>query len=133
MAEAISPEGLVGTWMLVEATAVDGEGRPIRPPYGPQPMGRLVLTAAGRMMAVLCDGRTTVPDGETRAYSSYCGNYRIENGCLITTIDAAALPERIGSEEVRKLDMRGTRLVLIPPRRKNGEQREIFWERCGPA
>lgn len=129
----IDPADLVGTWMLVEANAVDGDGTAIRPPYGPQPMGRLVLTAGGRMMAVLCDGRAAVPDGETRAYSSYCGNYRIEDGCLVTTVDAAALAGRLGSKEVRRLDMRGGRLVLIPPRRKDGEQRELFWERCGPA
>ena len=133
MTSAFDPSDLVGTWMLVEAVAVDADGRPLRPPYGPEPMGRLVLAAGGRMMAVLCDGRKTVPEGETRAYSSYCGNYRIEDGRLITKLDAASLPGRIGSEEVRRLDMRGGRLVLIPPRRKDGEQREIVWERCGPA
>ena len=59
-----------------------------RPPYGPEPMGRLVLTGAGRMMAVLCDGRTSIPEGEKRVYSSYCGNYRVETDTLTTIVDA---------------------------------------------
>ena len=133
MSNDFSIETLAGTWMLVEATAIDAGGKPIRPPYGPLPMGRLVLTPTGRMMAVLCDGRSLTPSGETRAYASYCGNYRIENGALITTIDAAALPERIGRDEVRKLSWRDDRLVLSPPRRSDGEQRELIWARCGPA
>ena len=129
----IDPADLVGTWMLVEANAVDGDGNPLRSPYGPQPMGRLVLTAGGRMMAVLCDGRPAMPEGEARAFASYCGNYRIEDGCLVTTVDASAPPGRLGGQEVRRLTRRGTQLVLTPPRRKDGEQRELFWERCGPA
>jgi hypothetical protein len=121
-----------GTWRLVEANAVSREGVEIRRPYGPAPMGRLVLTQSGRMMAVICDGRPAVPDGEVRAYASYCGNYVVEDGRLITTIDAAAISERIGDREVRKLELRSGRLVLIPPRRQDGEQREIIWERDGP-
>ena len=75
-------------------------------------MGRLALTGAGRMMAVLCDGRTSMPEGEKRVYSSYCGNYRVEADTLTTTVDAAAVVERIGSKQVRKLELRDGRLVL---------------------
>jgi hypothetical protein len=96
-------------------------------------MGRLVLTSAGRMMAVLCDGRMSVPAGETRAYSSYCGNFTVENNTLTTTVDAAAIPERIGSREVRTLEFRDGHLVLIPPRRADGEQRELYWQLETPA
>jgi hypothetical protein len=95
-------------------------------------MGRLVLDAAGRMMAVLCDGRPTMPAGETRAYGSYCGNYRVENNTLITTVDAAAIAERIGGQQIRTLAFRDGLLVLIPPRQPNGEQRELFWQHDGP-
>lgn len=131
--EAIKPEQLYGTWRLVTATAVDAAGQAIRPPYGPIPMGRLVLNRDGRMMAVICDGRNILPEGEKRAYASYCGNYRVEKDRLITTVDAALIPERVGGEQVRRLDWRNGQLVLIPPRRADGEQREIFWELNGPA
>jgi hypothetical protein len=116
----------------MRSTAVDANGKTLPPPYGPSPMGRLVLNQDGRMMAVLCDGRSSLPEGEKRAYTSYCGNFRIEDNRLITTVDAAALTERIGSQQVRELEMRGTQLVLIPRRRPDGSQRELFWELDGP-
>jgi Lipocalin-like domain len=129
----VTPERLCGTWRLVSATAVGADGRSIRPPYGPSPMGSLVLNEAGRLMAVLCDGRTVMPEGKRRAYASYCGNYRIEAGRLITIVDAAAPPVRAGGAEIRTWELRDGRLVLMSPRRANGEQRELVWELCGPA
>ena len=129
--EQTTIEELYGTWRLVRATAVDADGRPLPAPYGPLPMGRLVLNRDGRMMAVLCDGRTALPEGETRAYASYCGNFRIQDDHLITTVDAAALTERIGGEQLRRVEFRGEQLVLIPPRRRDGAQRELFWELDG--
>jgi hypothetical protein len=131
--ETIRPEQVYGTWRLVASSAVDAAGRTVAPPYGPKPMGRLVLNEEGRMMAVLVDGRPRLPEGEARIYGSYCGNYRLEGNTLITTVDAAAIGERLGGEQVRKVEFRNGQLVLIPPRRANGEQREIFWEREGPA
>jgi Lipocalin-like domain len=131
--ETIEPEQLYGTWRLVASSAVDAKGHRIRPPYGPTPMGRLVLNEAGRMMAVLCDGRPSIPEGEKRAYGSYCGHFKVENNTLITTVDAAALGNRIGGQQIRKLEFRDGYLVVIPPRRSDGEQRELFWQREGPA
>lgn len=124
---------LHGTWRLVRAIARDAHGREVMLPYGPQPMGRVVLSADGRMMAVLCDGRPNLPPGAERAYASYCGNYRVEDGRLITRVDASNLPERLGGEEVREVEWRGDALVLRPPRRADGTQRELTWERDGPA
>ena len=86
----IEPEQLHGTWRLVASTAVNGAGKTMPPPNGPMPMGRLVLTPEGRMMAVLCDGRPALPPGEARSCGSYCGNYRVETDALITTVYAAA-------------------------------------------
>ena len=133
MSEPIKREQLIGTWRLVSAKAVNSRGEPLRPPYGPAPMGRLVLTASGRMMAVLCDGRSSIPDGEERAYSSYCGNFQVEGNTLTTTVDAEAIASRIGGKEVRRLEFRDGSLVLTPPRRPDGEQRELFWQLDGPA
>ncbi len=124
---------ICGTWRLQSATAVDAAGRALRPPYGPSPMGRLILSPAGRMMVVICDGRASIPDGEKRSYSSYCGNFRVDGDTLLTHVDAAALAERIGGQQVRKFAFRNGNLVLIPPRRPNGEQRELVWTLDGPA
>jgi Lipocalin-like domain len=85
------------------------------------------------MMAVLCDGRTTMPPGEKRSYSSYCGNYRVENNTLITAVDAASEPSRIGGEQRRGLEMRDGRLILTFRSEADGDQLELFWEPNGPA
>lgn len=129
--DSIRPEDLHGTWRLVSAIAADEGGRALPPPYGPKPMGRLALDASGRMMAVLCDGRPSMPDGEVRAYSSYCGNYTVNGLMLVTHVDAASDPSRVGSVQSRRLEMRDGRLVLLPPRRSDGAQRQLVWERVG--
>jgi hypothetical protein len=64
---------IVGTWKLVGAKARDRDGKPLPTPYGGKGMGRVALTADGRMMAVVCDGRPELPAGTIRGYSSYCG------------------------------------------------------------
>lgn len=130
-AAPISLESLYGTWRLVRAECIDAEGRPIPSAWGPKPDGRLALDRSGRMMAVLCDGRASIPEGETRAYSSYCGNFVVEDNVLTTTVDAAAIASRIGGKEVRRLEMRDGFLILKPPPRADGERRELYWERVG--
>ena len=64
-------------------------------------MGRVVLQDNGRMMAVVCDGATELPVGAKREYSSYCGNYTFDGKTLITKVDAASDPSRVGSDQVR--------------------------------
>jgi hypothetical protein len=122
---------IVGTWRLVAATAHDANGQPLLPPYGGKGMGRIVFSADGRMMSVVCDGRPELPSGVSREYSSYCGNYAFDGTRLITKVDAASDPTRIGSEQVRDVRFDGDRMALRPPprRSKDGiEQREITWE-----
>ena len=53
------------------------------------------------MMSVVCDGRKELPGGGSREYSSYCGNYTYDGEKLVTRVDAASDPSRIGSDQVR--------------------------------
>lgn len=122
-----------GTWRLISATAVDADGKPIRDPYGPTPIGRIVLHESGRMMVMVCDGRLAMPDGQKRLHQFYGGNYRIEGDRLITDVDVAIMTERIGGQQVRKFEFDGSDLVLYPPRRPDGEQRKLVWRLDGPA
>jgi hypothetical protein len=95
-------------------------------------MGRVVFTADRRMMAVLCDGRPDLPPGVARDYSSYCGNYTFDGSRLVTRVDAALDPSRVGSDQVRDVRFEGDRMILRPPPRRTSagvEQREITWER----
>lgn len=123
---------VTGTWRLVRAVSRDGNGRELPEPYGGHGMGRVVLDKGGRMMAVLCDGRCSIPDGGVREYNSYCGNYTFDGKQLVTRVDAASDPSRIGSDQVRDVRFAGELMVLRPPPRTyNGpiEQRELYWEK----
>lgn len=52
------------------------------------------------MMSVVCDGRKELPAEVSREYSSYCGNYTYDGEKLVTRVDAASDPSRIGSDQV---------------------------------
>jgi hypothetical protein len=131
-ARAVLPS-LVGTWKVVDATSHDPDGKPMPKPYGPSGMGLVTFDGKGRMMAVLCDGRPMLPDGVTRDYSSYCGNYTFDGTTLVTRVDASASARiAIGSNQVRKVRFEGKRMVLTPPPvMLDGvlQHRDIYWER----
>ncbi len=123
---------IVGTWKLARATARNAAGAALPSPYGPNAMGRVTFTADGRMMSVVCDGRPELPAGAARDYSSYCGSYTFDGSRLVTRVDAASDPSRIGSDQARGVRFEGERMILSPPpRRTDGgeEHREIYWER----
>src|SRR3546814_10419262 len=71
---------IVGTWRLVETEARDPDGSPLPDryaPYGQRPMGIVTFTADGRMMAVLCDGRSEEHTSELQSlmrisYAVFC-------------------------------------------------------------
>jgi hypothetical protein len=123
---------IVGIWKLLNATSHDVAGTARPSPYGGKALGRVTFTAEGRMMSVVCDGRKELPAGASREYSSYCGNYTYDGEKLVTRVDAASDPSRIGSDQVRGVRFEGENMVLIPPPRRIGEteeHREITWER----
>ena len=123
---------IIGTWKLAVAAAKDENGNPMPDPYGGKPMGRVMFGADGRMMAVTCDGRSDLPPGATREYSSYCGTYTFDGTTLVTRVDAASDPSRIGGDQVRGVRIEAERIVLLPPPRQTeaGEQhRELTWEK----
>lgn len=122
-----------GTWMLVKATATDGDGKAIADPYGGAPIGRLMLTREGRMAAVTVDGRAEVPEGTPRDFSAYSGNYTFDGKTLITRVFSASDQARLGGEQVRDVRFEGKYMVLRPPLRSYSgrppERRELWWEK----
>ena len=125
-------KGLVGVWRLVSTRATDPAGRQVGVPFGPRGMGLVTLTSDGRMMAVLVDGRASLPEGTPRQYSSYCGNYTFDGRTLTTIVDANCDPARFTAPQVRKVRFHGERMILTPPPAKvDGVEvtRELTWER----
>ncbi|MEM7751586.1 MAG: lipocalin-like domain-containing protein [Pseudomonadota bacterium] len=124
---------IIGTWRLLRGSAVDADGTALPPPYGgDKAMGRVTFNADGRMMAVLCDGRAQLPEGEVREYTSYCGNYTFDGQQLVTRVDAASDADRMGTDQVRDVHFEGELMVLRPPMKPYGDkmqQREIVWEK----
>ena len=126
---------IVGTWKLAHAAARAAAGAPLPAPYAGSGIGRVTFTAEGRMMSVVCDGRPQLPAGDRREYSSYCGNYTFDGSRLVTRVDAASDPSRIGGDQVRGVRFEEDRMILSPPPRGAGETaeyREITWERIAP-
>src|SRR5262245_56847720 len=123
---------IVGTWRLKSTMGRDDSGKAMPPPYGPAAMGLVVFAADGRMMAVLCDGRAALPDGEPRQFMSYAGNYTFDGATLSTRVDASSDASRVGGDQVRTVRFERGRMVLAPPRRMFAgamQRQELTWER----
>ena len=127
----LSASDLVGVWRLLGGSIVDDTGAHRGVPYGPQGRGLLSLSAEGRMMAVLVDGRPAEEGGE-REYASYCGTYTFDGSVLTTTTYASSDPARFTPPQRRRVRLDGDRLILVPPVVEAGERRltrELVWER----
>ncbi|HEX4892630.1 MAG TPA: lipocalin-like domain-containing protein [Hyphomicrobiaceae bacterium] len=130
-------KSIVGTWRLVKGYATAPDGTALPPPYGGEKgMGRVTFNADGRMMAVLCDGRSEMPAGMAREYNSYCGNYTFDGKRLVTKVDACSDPARLSSDQIRDVRFEGDFMILRPPVRDIGgkaTQRELWWEKISDA
>ena len=123
---------IIGTWRLRSTKAVDDDGKALPPPLGPTPNGVACFQADGRMYSVICDGRTSLPEGAERVFVSYTGNYTFDGDTLSTRVDAASDADRIGGDQVRKVRFENGGMVLAPPRRlfaKVMQHQELFWAR----
>ena len=124
---------IVGTWRLVRAEAFDANGMRRPAPYGGAPIGRVMFTSGGRMMAMTGDGRQEVPAGQIREYNTYAGTYTLNGERLITRVDSCSNPAYMGTEQVREVGDEGGLMVLRPPVRahagRSPEQRVLYWGR----
>ncbi|HEU0199845.1 MAG TPA: lipocalin-like domain-containing protein [Burkholderiaceae bacterium] len=109
---------VVGNWKLVsfEIEFQDtGERWAI---FGKRPVGFLVFTAEGRMMAHLEAERRAVPrsfEERVAAYETliaYSGKYRQEHDRVTVRIDAASDAAWLGSEQTRYYRLDGDRLLV---------------------
>jgi hypothetical protein len=104
---------LVGSWALTSAQFEFSGGEEAFEMYGPNPSGRVIFGAAGRMMVLITPagggGQATTPGG----LMAYSGRFEIGEGRLVTQVDVASLPAWVGTEQVRRFGLEGDVLSLF--------------------
>ena len=117
---------LVGSWKLISFHSQDSSGR-IAYPFGKDARGRLIYEPDGRMAVQLMDSnrprfRSDDPlatsEAELRAafggYAAYYGTYSAnqDEQTIVHHIEAALLPNWVGTDERRHFEFDGKLLTL---------------------
>src|SRR5262249_1450689 len=96
---------IVGTWNLVSVVYEDQETKGRTPVYGEHPRGRQIATADGLWLAlVTAEGRPVPKTDDERAQAlrsmiAYTGRYRVEDGKVITKVEAAWNEAWVGADQ----------------------------------
>ena len=91
------------------------------PVYGEHPNGVQIATPQGRWLALMtADGRTIPTSDTDRAQAlktmiAYTGRYRVENGQVITKVEAAWNEAWVGGEQVSNIRFESDRLYIESP------------------
>jgi hypothetical protein len=112
---------IVGTWALVSVVYEDIASKERTPVYGEHPRGIQIATPEGRWLALMtAEGRAIPKSDAERAQAlksmiAYTGRYRVENGQVITKVEAAWNEAWVGGEQVRTIRFDGDRLYIESP------------------
>ena len=121
MDDAALRKAIVGTWKLVSVNYEDLATRERTPIYGAHPKGIQIATPQGRWFALMTAEGRAIPKTEAeRAQAltsmiAYTGRYRVENGQVITKVEAAWNESWVGGEQVRSIRFDGNRLHIESP------------------
>jgi hypothetical protein len=114
-------EKIIGTWRLVSVLYEDQQTKERWPVYGEHPKGYQIATPEGRWLAlVTAEGRKPPQTDEDRANAlrtmiAYAGKYRIEDGKVITKVEAAWNESWVGGEQTRFIRFEGDKLFIESP------------------
>ena len=112
---------IIGVWKLVSVTYEDVATKARTPALGALPRGRQIITAQGHWITLgTAEGRRTPMTDNERARGlqsmvAYTGHYRVADGKVITTIDAAWNEGWVGTEQVRYISFANDRLYVESP------------------
>jgi hypothetical protein len=112
---------IVGTWRLVCVHYEDQATKQRAPVYGEHPKGIQIATPEGRWLALMtAEGRPIPKTDAERAQAlqtmvAYTGRYRVEDGRVITMVEAAWNEAWVGGEQVRSISFDGDRLLIESP------------------
>jgi Lipocalin-like domain len=109
---------LVGVWRIV-AFQFEGDDGKRHNIYDEHPTGFLIITAEGRLMALVTAGDRP-SDGSAEVLlnrmTAYSGQYRMrEDNNFVTKVDTAWLPSFLGTEQIREFKVEGNVLSAFSP------------------
>lgn len=116
---------IVGGWTLVAAQMLFEEGT-ATDMHGPDPIGSVVFTDK-RMSAIITHRSRPARTGDSlgdlfKTMLAYTGTYGIEGDELVTAVDAAWVPEWVGTTQRRVIEIAGDTLLIRTPRQPNPMQ-----------
>jgi Lipocalin-like domain len=112
---------IVGTWKLASVVYEDVATKERTPVYGEHPRGIQIATPQGRWLALMTAENRPIPQtDEERAQAlktmiAYTGRYRVENGKVITKVEAAWNEAWVGGEQVRAIRFDSDKLYIESP------------------
>jgi hypothetical protein len=132
---------IVGTWKLFSVVYEDQESKARTPVLGEHPKGRQIATPDGLWLAlVTAEGRPVPKTDEERAQAlktmiAYTGRYRVEDGKVVTKVEAAWNEAWVGGEQTRFVRFEGDRLFIESPPMPHPNQNNrvvrviVIWDR----
>lgn len=142
----MSSSNFVGAWKLISYELRGSDGS-VQRPLGPNPVGRLMYDASGRMMGQCIDpGRANFTHSNHNRGSldeikaaflgciAYFGAYEIDEtaGTVTHCVIGSLFPNWIGTRQVRCFRFESNRLILsTPPIKSAGREvvGTLVWER----
>jgi hypothetical protein len=112
---------IIGVWTLVSVVYEDQATKERTPVLGEHPRGRQIATADGRWLALVTAENRPVPTNDAeraralQTMISYTGRYRVEDGKVITKVEAAWNEAWVGGEQTRFIRFEGDRLFIESP------------------
>lgn len=121
MNDAELRQHIVGTWKLVSVLYEDQATKERTPVYGEHPRGIQIATPEGRWLALMTADNRPVPKSDAERAAAltsmiaYTGRYRVDNGKVITKVEAAWNEAWVGGEQVRAIRFAEDRLYIESP------------------
>ena len=119
--DATLRQQIVGNWTLVSVVYEDQATKELSPVLGENLRGRQIATADGRWLALVTAENRPIPktdEDRARALTSmiaYTGRYRVEDGKVVTKVEAAWNEAWVGGEQTRFIRFEGDRLFIESP------------------
>ncbi|HEU0072768.1 MAG TPA: lipocalin-like domain-containing protein [Dehalococcoidia bacterium] len=139
------PPNLIGAWHLVTVEDRQGDGTVLYP-YGEQALGYLIYHPDGYMSAIVMSAGRAALTTRGRPFelsaedargvlqtmgSAYAGTYEFKDeSTVIHHVEAALIPNMIGSDEIRPFELKGDRLYVYTHRPPVTTC--AIWERAKP-